>query len=230
MKEFAFMKVLKENGFPVPTPIDQARHCVLMELIDSYPLRQVTSIADPPKLYNDLMSLILRFASQGLIHGDFNEFNILVNEETQEPVVIDFPQMVSIDHTNAEEYFDRDVQCIKTFFKRKFGFESDEEGPSLKDVKRTGKLDIEVEASGFSKKQAKELDKYLQQIAKVGERDGDQASGDVPTDEDDDEELEHGSGIEDDDDVEPHSNLSEDDHKMKNEAEAPPAPRPEVSV
>ncbi|KAK6332405.1 Serine kinase [Orbilia brochopaga] len=199
MKEFAFMKVLKDSGFPVPTPIDQARHCVLMELIDSYPLRQVTTIADPPKLYADLMSLILRFASEGLIHGDFNEFNILVHEETQEPVVIDFPQMVSIDHPNAKDYFDRDVQCIKTFFERKFGFVSDEGGPSWQDVKRTGKLDVQVEASGFSKKQAKELDKYLQQIAKheepaeeeeEGEEEGEEE--DAPADDEDQEQDQAG--------------------------------------
>jgi hypothetical protein len=32
------VKVLHEHGFPVPSPIDQARHCVLMEFIDAYPL------------------------------------------------------------------------------------------------------------------------------------------------------------------------------------------------
>ncbi|EGX53457.1 Serine kinase [Orbilia oligospora] len=231
MKEFAFMKILKDNGFPVPTPLDQARHCVLMELIDSYPLRQVTSIADPPKLYADLMALILRFASQGLIHGDFNEFNILVNEETQQPVVIDFPQMVSIDHTNAKEYFDRDVQCIKTFFERKFKFISDDEGPTWDDVKRTGKLDIEVEASGFSKKQAKELDKYLQQVTQLDEREGGEA-GDISPDEDDEDEIEQSSDVEEDDDEEEaegekyggeHSNLSKDNPEMKNEAKTPRA-------
>ena len=31
-------KVLYDHGFPVPRPIDQARHCILMELIDAYPL------------------------------------------------------------------------------------------------------------------------------------------------------------------------------------------------
>ncbi|KAK6363505.1 Serine kinase [Orbilia blumenaviensis] len=224
MKEFAFMRILKDNGFPVPTPLDQARHCVLMELIDSYPLRQVTSIADPPKLYADLMALILRFASQGLIHGDFNEFNILVNEETQQPVVIDFPQMVSIDHANAKEYFDRDVQCIKTFFERKFKFISDDEGPNWEDVKRTGKLDIEVEASGFSKKQAKELDKYLQQITQLDQREGDEASQGVSTD--DDDEQEQSDNVEEEEEEEGHSNLSQNNRdEMKNEAETPRAPR-----
>lgn len=48
------------------------------------------------------MDLILRFARDGLIHGDFNEFNILIKRKTGEAVVIDFPQMVSTRHANAE--------------------------------------------------------------------------------------------------------------------------------
>ena len=38
LKEFAFMKALKDHGFPVPTPIDWSRHCVLMTLVDGFPL------------------------------------------------------------------------------------------------------------------------------------------------------------------------------------------------
>ena len=51
------------------------------------------------------MDLIVRFARAGLIHGDFNEFNILLRELDDgktEPIVIDFPQMVSTEHENAE--------------------------------------------------------------------------------------------------------------------------------
>jgi RIO kinase 2 len=47
------------------------------------------------------MDLIVRLARYGLIHGDFNEFNILVTEAGS-PVLIDFPQMVSTSHANAE--------------------------------------------------------------------------------------------------------------------------------
>ena len=50
------------------------------------------------------MDLIVRFARAGLINGDFNEFNILIHRETSEPIVIDFPQMVSTSHKNAEWY------------------------------------------------------------------------------------------------------------------------------
>ena len=71
---------------------------------DSSPMhsRQVADVPSPGKLYSELMDLIVRFARAGLIHGDFNEFNILIRRETGEPVVIDFPQMVSTSHINAE--------------------------------------------------------------------------------------------------------------------------------
>lgn len=74
-----------------------------MELINATPLYQVRSLRDPGQLYSDLMNLIVRFAKAGLIHGDFNEFNLLIcieggeddsEEEIVRPVVIDFPQMV----------------------------------------------------------------------------------------------------------------------------------------
>lgn len=64
--------------------------------------RQVSDIPNPGKLYSDLMDIIVRFAQAGLIHGDYNEFNILIRQETGEPVIIDFPQMVSTSHENAE--------------------------------------------------------------------------------------------------------------------------------
>ena len=39
--------------------------------------------------------------------------------------MIDFPQMVSTSHINAKYYFDRDVECIRSFFERSFGFCAD---------------------------------------------------------------------------------------------------------
>lgn len=47
------------------------------------------------------MDLIVRLAQYGLIHGDFNEFNILI-KPNGDPILIDFPQMVSTSHPNAE--------------------------------------------------------------------------------------------------------------------------------
>jgi len=162
------MKILHEHGFPVPRPIDQARHCILMEFIDAYPLRQVSEVENPGKLYSNLMDVIVRFAQAGLIHGDYNEFNILIKRETGEPVVIDFPQMVSTSHENAEWYFNRDVECIRTFFKRRFRYESSLYPRFRKVVEESGqdgfRLDVMVEASGFGRKEMKVLEEYMESV------------------------------------------------------------------
>lgn len=70
-------------------------------LLLTWTRRQIDEIADPGKLYSELMDLIVRLAQYGLIHGDFNEFNILI-KSNGDPILIDFPQMVSTSHPNAE--------------------------------------------------------------------------------------------------------------------------------
>lgn len=147
-KEFAFMNVLYDNDFPVPKPIDCNRHCVVMELIDGYPLHQVYEIADVEKVYNELMNLIIKLANNGLIHGDFNQFNLIIGDD-EKITLIDFPQMMSISHKNAKFYFDRDVQCVKDFFFKRFAFESEEVPDFEKDVKRIAFLDKKLSASGY---------------------------------------------------------------------------------
>ncbi|KAJ3184016.1 hypothetical protein HDU85_001867 [Gaertneriomyces sp. JEL0708] len=155
-KEFAFMQILHENGFPVPTPIANNRHCVIMSLVkNAYPLYQIREVENPGKLYETLMSLIVRLAEAGLIHGDFNEFNLMLSDDDV-PILIDFPQMVSTSHANAEMYFDRDVECVKTFFKKRFHFEATS-WPEFGDIERKGDLDVQAAASGFTKKQLEEL-------------------------------------------------------------------------
>jgi RIO kinase 2 len=204
LKEYEFMKALKREGFPVPNPVGQNRHTVIMELIDAFPMRQISKVGDPASLYAELLSQIVRLAQYGLIHGDFNEFNILVEERQVSedkvsliPTIIDFPQMVSIDHANAEYYFDRDVACIKRFFDRRFGFTSDEPGPFFKDATKivVKRLDVEVQASGFSKRMAKELELYMKEHGIDGDAvvEGEvprNADSDVDDDEDDGEEEE----------------------------------------
>ncbi|KAL1139740.1 hypothetical protein AAG570_006718 [Ranatra chinensis] len=154
-KEFAYMKALKDRGFPVPTAFDSNRHCVVMELIDGKLLNQIYDIDDIESLYDELMNLIVRFGNCGVIHGDFNEFNLLIDKDNK-PVVIDFPQMISTNHPNAEMYFERDVKCIRDFFKRRFGYESSLH-PTFNDILREDDLDVEVAASGFTRQMENDL-------------------------------------------------------------------------
>ncbi|NXU75839.1 RIOK2 kinase, partial [Oreotrochilus melanogaster] len=156
MKEFAYMKALHDRKFPVPKPVDYNRHAVVMELIDGYPLCQVRQIKDPASVYSELMDLIVKLANHGLIHGDFNEFNLILDNDDH-VTMIDFPQMVSTSHTNAEWYFDRDVNCIKEFFKKRFNYES-ELFPTFKDIRRECSLDREIAASGYTKEMQEDVE------------------------------------------------------------------------
>jgi RIO kinase 2 len=230
LKEFTFMNALRDNGFPVPEPIGHSRHTIVMSLIDAFPMRQISSVPNPAGLYAELMAMIMRLASYGLIHGDFNEFNILIKESkppkvvgteqevppvTLTPILIDFPQMVSIDHVNAEMYFDRDVNCIKRFFQRRFHFTADDPGPFFADARKlvgqegTCRLDVSVEASGFSRKMAKELEAYMKSVGVDGDGDPEALRGDEEEqagqhedDDDDDEEDEEEEEEEEEEELE----------------------------
>ena len=167
------------------------------------------------------MQLILRLASQGLIHGDYNEFNILVYEDGR-PILIDFPQMISIDHPNAREYFERDVECIRTYFRRKFRFEADE-APAWTDVKRVGKLDFEVQASGFGGKLNKEMDDFQREVTAVTDnhrRHADTEEEDSDSEDGQDEEEEEEKEKDDDDDDEKDEDEEEEVYADADEVEA----------
>ncbi|GAA6049375.1 hypothetical protein JCM3770_007314 [Rhodotorula araucariae] len=269
IKEFAFMKVLHEHGFPVPQPIDQSRHCLIMELIDAFPLRQISAVPSPGGLYSLLMDMIVRLARSGLIHGDFNEFNLLIRDHRTEaekdrddempddreariardggdlpvrvelegdeyeerkrreregtllePVLIDFPQMVSTDHPDAEYYFNRDVECIRTFFARRFKYESSVY-PKFTAVVRDGvrefDLDVEVAASGFKKEDRRVLDEYMADLAAHDAAHPSRASREVASDEEySDESADEGD-----------STALEDDEGDDEVVDAVPPPRDE---
>ena len=58
-------------------------------------------VSDPGAVYNECMELVVKLANHGLIHGDFNEFNLMLDAKDH-VTMIDFPQMVSTSHPNAE--------------------------------------------------------------------------------------------------------------------------------
>lgn len=232
IKEFAFMKALYENGFSVPVPIDQSRHTIVMSLIDGFPMRQLQAHDNPGRLYNTLMNFIVRLANQGLIHCDFNEFNIIIREKFETPedeaVIIDFPQCISLSHVDAKRYFERDVDCIRSFFEKKLGYVSDDYPKFDRDVKREGSLDLLMEASGFNKKEVKEFEKALaesrenaggEEDLKIGDHDyEDDFDGDdgEPSEEEEEEEAQSDDEEEEDEDEE--ELVDEDDYNARVEA------------
>ena len=153
--EYKNMKGLYSHGFSVPRPYGYNRHAIIMEYVPSYPLNKVEEIKDKNTVYHKMMDFIYKLGTNGLIHGDFNEFNILLNiNKPDEIVVIDFPQMISIHHPEAENYFKRDVQCVKNYFLKKFNLTFDED-LKFSDIKQIGFLDQELKAYGYKKEEKK---------------------------------------------------------------------------
>lgn len=96
-------QALYDRKFPVPIPYDSNRHCIVMSLVPGYPMSQVKSLRNSPDIYGKLMDLvcicrfgvvlvsifhyrvvqIVQLADHGLIHCDFNEFNIMVSDEDE---------------------------------------------------------------------------------------------------------------------------------------------------
>mmetsp|Transcript_37290 Transcript_37290/g.42594 ORF Transcript_37290/g.42594 Transcript_37290/m.42594 type:complete len:547 (+) Transcript_37290:171-1811(+) len=181
LKEFAFMKALHQNDYPTPTPLGHNRHIVVMSLVRGIPLYQMqsnrVSAEQAESIFEQSTVLASRLASNGLVHCDLNEFNLMVDlsgiqerisddsdhyvrhsgmtvvskgvlsahrpiqsnhidgtgELVKEPIMephafltngepkpivtlIDFPQMVSTLHPNAQELYERDLNCLKRFF------------------------------------------------------------------------------------------------------------------
>ena len=162
--EYKNMKGLYSHGFSVPRPYGYNRHAIIMEYVPSYPLNKVEEIKDKNIVYHKMMDFIYKLGENGLIHGDFNEFNILLNiNKPDEIVVIDFPQMISIHHSEAENYFKRDVQCVKNYFLKKFNLTFDED-LKFSDIKQINFLDEELKAFGYKKEEKKKIEKKEEEI------------------------------------------------------------------
>lgn len=215
-REYAYMVALHEHGFRVPRPVDQNRHCVLMSRVQAYPFTQVREVAHPAKVYADLMNTLVRLAEHGLIHGDFNEFNLMIDDD-EVVTVIDFPQMVSSRHPHAREFFDRDVKCVRDYFRRKFNFVSEEFPRLAEDTERLIDLDDQLKCSGVSPEELEAFQAFLERNRGAGEdeddssdEDGDGADekGDREEEEEDDAE-----GDAEDEDAEGDAEGDEEDEK-----------------
>jgi RIO kinase 2 len=94
MKEYAFMKALYDVQYNVPKPIYYNRHVICMNLIRGIPLYQIhsqqLSVEVACDIYEQSITLISKLAIQhGLIHCDFNEYNLLVDLSGIQALVTD---------------------------------------------------------------------------------------------------------------------------------------------
>lgn len=127
-KEYANLKLLREEGVSVPEPIAQKDNVLVMEFLGEggVPYAQLKDVwlEDPAKTLDDLLKGVKLMRKAGLVHADLSEYNIVMRGN--QPVILDVGQSVVLKHPSAEEFFLKDVRNLLHFFKRR-GVDRDEQ-------------------------------------------------------------------------------------------------------
>jgi RIO kinase 1 len=124
-KEYKNLKRAEEAGVRVPKPYITKRNILLMEFIgkDGVPMPQLKdvklTVQEAEHIFKKIVEYMgLLYSRAKLVHADLSEYNILVDMDTMEPVIIDMGQSVTIEHYHADMYLRRDITNIARFFKK----------------------------------------------------------------------------------------------------------------
>lgn len=122
-KEYDILTYLKDSSISFPSPLYRSFHCIVMEPIYGSRLSDIENLDYPELVLEKIISNMTIAYRKGYINGDLNEYNILVNDDNI--FILDWPQAVRVDTTNADVVLMRDVNNIVKFFSRKFEIERD---------------------------------------------------------------------------------------------------------
>jgi RIO kinase 2 len=124
-KEFQALQIAYKNKVSVPKPLSYSRHAITMSIIEGGELSKWRKIAKPENVLKKILHNIRKaYIKAHIIHGDLSEYNIILQPDMQ-VLIIDWPQYVSVDHLNAVELLQRDIQNVLTFFNRRFDVKAD---------------------------------------------------------------------------------------------------------
>ncbi|MFP4628371.1 MAG: serine/threonine-protein kinase RIO2 [Halobacteriales archaeon] len=117
-REFEVLEALYPD-VAVPRPVDHNRHAIVMEKIDGIELSRATlEDHEVGPVLRGLLRQVERVHDAGFVHGDLSEYNVFVTPDRV--VLFDWPQAVSIDHPNAGDLLERDLETTLAFFRRKY--------------------------------------------------------------------------------------------------------------
>lgn len=120
-KEYRNLTEAYKAGVRVPQPFNLNRNVLIMQFIgvDGTPaptLRE--SVEVTLKDYRNVIEQVnLLYKKAGLVHADLSEYNIF--KWRDEVILFDFGSAVSIEHPNAEEFLQRDIENLNRFFSKK---------------------------------------------------------------------------------------------------------------
>ncbi|NYZ80038.1 serine protein kinase RIO [Candidatus Micrarchaeota archaeon] len=120
-KEFRNLSDAMDAGVNVPYPIKAEKNVLLMGFLgerDGSPFPMLKSVRpkNPAKLIKTVLSFVKKLWKHGLVHGDLNEFNIMMDGE--KPILIDIGQAMSTSHPMALELLERDLLNVSKLARR----------------------------------------------------------------------------------------------------------------
>jgi RIO kinase 1 len=123
-REFEALRRLWAAGASVPYPVQEVANGFLMQYVGTLngaAPRLADVRPDPDEaavIFHRLVDELRIFVDQGIVHGDFSEYNVLVQHGR--PWVIDLPQHVELySHPQGPDLFARDVASLCRYFGRR---------------------------------------------------------------------------------------------------------------
>ncbi len=122
--EVEALYTLRDAGVRVPEPYGFHHGVLVMEMVtdaDGYAAPRLSEYEPTPgqarEFHQVLVRQVVRMLCCGLIHGDLSPYNVLI--DTDGPVLIDFPQVVSAAGNNAaRQMLLRDVNNLTAYLGR----------------------------------------------------------------------------------------------------------------
>ncbi len=110
-REYQNLLNLHKQGIRCPTPYAFMKNVVVMEYIGDEegfaPKVKDHTPENPAEFFTEVIAMIKKMYSFGLVHGDLSSYNILNWEE--KPMFIDVSQATTLENPQANEYLKRDI-------------------------------------------------------------------------------------------------------------------------
>lgn len=123
-KEYSNLRRVKKYGIDVPEAYTYYNNVLVMEFLgekDIAPQLREYEFKNKKEIkiiFDKIINSVYKTINDAkLVHADLSPFNILIYEE--KPYFIDWGQSVLLEHPNAEEFLERDLNNVFSFFEKK---------------------------------------------------------------------------------------------------------------
>jgi len=115
-REHKALKLLEPHDIAAPKPIARNRHILVMSMIEGAELYHYPTIPNPKNILEEILDNIrLAYQKAQIIHADLSPYNIIL-QTNMHILIIDWPQYIRINHPNAENLLERDLENVLQFF------------------------------------------------------------------------------------------------------------------